>query len=107
MGWQDAFLAQRLEHEIGIDGVARVAEPPAGIAEPHLVDAVLDPEQPAIVGVTRRKPLDPVLRSRSAENVEFRMGGEHLVMHAADPMPSRANLAIRQRRQVRPQWPTK
>src|SRR5580704_616098 len=28
------------------------------------------------------------------------MGGEHLIMHAADPMPPRADFAVRHRRQV-------
>ena len=94
---QHALLAQRLEHEIRVDGVARVAEPPAGIAEAHALDAVLDLELPAIGGIARIEPLDAVLRLRPPHRLELGMAGQHLVVDAADPVPARADLAVRHR----------
>ena len=97
---QHAFLLQHAEHEIGVDGVARVAEAPAGIAEAHLLHAVLDPEPPGIGGIARMLPLDAVLVGRRVlDHLELRMRGQHLIMHAADPVPPRADLAIRHREQ--------
>ena len=92
--WQCALLAQRLEYEIGVDGVARIADPPAGVAEAHALDAVLDLEQPGVGGVAWKQPLDAVLRRRPPHRLKLGMAGQHLVVDAADPMLARADLAI-------------
>ena len=89
-----ALLAQRLEHEIGVDGVARVADPPAGIAEAHAIDAVLDLEPPRVGGIARKQPLDAVLRRRPLHRFKLGMAGEHLIMDAADPVLAGPDLAV-------------
>jgi hypothetical protein len=98
---QNSPLLHHLEHEIRVDGIARIAEPPARVAEPDLAHPVLDLEQPAVGGVAREQPLDTVIvRARTARDFQFRMPGQHLVMNPADPMPTRADLAVRHRVQV-------
>ena len=92
---QGALLAHRLEHEIGVDGVARVADAPADVAEADALDAVLDLEPPSIGGIARIEPLDAVLRRRPLHRFKLRMSGQDLVVDAADPMLARADLAIR------------
>ena len=90
-----ALLAQRLEHEVRVDGVAGVADAPAGIAEAHAFDAVLDLEQPAVAGVARKLALDAVLVGGGmAHGLKLGMAGQHLIVDAADPMPPRADLAV-------------
>ncbi len=100
MPGQHALLAQGLKDEIRIDGVAREAEPPARVAEPHPLDAVAHLELPAVRIVVRKLALDPVVGARMRENLELRVGGEHLVVDAADPVAARSDLAVRHRRQV-------
>src|SRR3977135_575718 len=86
---------------MGVEGVARISEPPAGIAETHVLDAVLDLEPPRIRGVAGKLALDAALvRGRTLHHVELRMSGEHLVMHPADPVPARADFAVGHREQI-------
>jgi hypothetical protein len=89
-----ALLAQRLEHEVGVDRVARVAEAPAGLAEPHAVDAVTHLEQPTVRGVARVQALDAAFRLRPPHGFELGVTGQHLIVHAADPVAARADLAV-------------
>ena len=56
----DAFLLQLAENGMRADRVFRVAEPPAGIAEPHLCDARLDAELELVVHAQRPPALDAV-----------------------------------------------
>src|SRR5262249_15986529 len=98
---QNALFAQGREHEIGIEGVARIAEPPAWIAEAHLRDAIFHPELPAVGGIARVEPLDTVLRPRTAHHLELGMTGQNLIMDAADPMLAWTDLAVWHRRQGR------
>src|SRR5262249_50860369 len=75
---------------------------PAGIAEAHLLHAGLHPEMPGVGGVARELALDAVLvRRRPLHHVELGMGGKDLVVQAADPVASRADLAIRHGEEVR------
>ena len=45
-----------------------------------------------------------LVRCRALNNFELRMGREHLIVHAADPVPPRPNLAVGHREQIPPQW---
>src|SRR5262249_41504214 len=54
-----------------------------------------------IRGVARELLLDAVLVGRRMlDHLELGMRREHLVVHAADPMPPRADLAVRHREQI-------
>src|SRR5262249_62191535 len=66
------------------------------IAEAHLLHAGLDPEAPGVARVARELPLHSVLVGRRAlHDLQLGMGGEHLVVHAADPVAARPDLAVR------------
>ena len=103
---QHAALLHRIEHEIGVDGVAREAEPPARVAEPHLLDAVLDLEPPGFGRIAGKLALDAVfVGRRMLDHFKLGMACEHLKMHAADPMPPRADLAVGHCEQISAQRP--
>src|SRR6185369_9317700 len=91
---QRALLPHRLEHEIGVDGIAGVADAPADVAETDALDAVLDLEPPRIRGIARMKPLDAILRRRPLHRFKLRMSRQDLIVDPADPMLARADLAI-------------
>jgi hypothetical protein len=95
---QDPFLTQGAEHEIRIDRVARIAQPRARIAEPHPLDAGLDPELPGIVATARQQLLDAIDRLRSPDGVEVEMAVENLIAEPVHPGAAFADFAIRHRR---------
>src|SRR5262245_32350928 len=102
---QHAPFLHNAEHEIRVDGVASEAEPPAGIAEAHALDAILHLELPGVGGVAWELPLDAVLVGRWPLNdLKLGMGGQHLIMHAADPVPPWSDLAVRHREQEFAEW---
>src|SRR6187397_2266879 len=94
MAGQHALFLQRPEHEVGIDGVAREAEPPTRIAEAHALDPVANFELPPVGIVVRVEALHAVVRARMRENVELRMTCEHLVVNAADPVAARPDFSV-------------
>src|SRR5262245_13957295 len=98
---QYAFFAHDIENEIRVNSVTRIAEPPARVAEPNALHAVLDLEPPGILDTARHLSFRAVLvRIRALHDFEFWMRCEDLVMHAADPVPSRSNLAVRHCKQI-------
>ena len=95
------FSFRVLEDEIRVDGIARITEPPAGIAEANLFHAVPDLEPPGIGGVARILALNAVVLGRRVlHDLKLRMRGEHLEVHAADPMAPRTDLAVRHGEQI-------
>src|SRR5262249_4373753 len=60
-----------------------------------------DLEHPGVAGIARELPLDAILVGcRALHDLKLGMGGQHLVVHAADPVPPRPDLAVRHREQV-------
>lgn len=101
MPGQDALLLQDAEHEIGVDRVAGIAKPPAGVAEPNLLHAVLDLEQPAIAGRAGEQALDAVLVwCWAADGVEVLVARQDLVVNTADPVAAWAHLPVRHGEEV-------
>jgi hypothetical protein len=93
--FERTLVAQRLEHEVRVDRIARIADAPARIAEPHALHTVPDLEQPAVAGIARELALDATLvGSGMAHRLKLGMAGQHLIVDAADPMPPRADLAV-------------
>src|SRR5712691_6028792 len=92
---QNAPLLHDAEHEIRVDRVARVAEAPARIAEPDLLDVLLHLEMPGVGRVARELLLDAVrVRGRPLHHLELGVCGQDLIVHAADPVPSRPDLSV-------------
>jgi hypothetical protein len=101
---QNPTFFHHREHEIRTDRVARETEPPSRIAEANLLHASLDLEPPGIGGIARMLTLDAVLvRRRPLHHFELGMGCEHLIVHAADPMPPRSHLTIRHGEKIAPE----
>src|SRR5581483_305663 len=82
------------EQRVGGDRVAGKAKPPAGIAEPHLLDATLDFERELVVTAARPPLLDTILRRRPLRGLELGMAVEHAKRHAIDPVAAGADLAV-------------
>jgi hypothetical protein len=101
MRWQHASFTHDSENEIRIDGIPRIAESPPRIAEAHPCNALLHPEPPSILYAPRNLPFDSVLvRRGSLNDLKFRMCGEYLIMHAADPMAPGAHFPVRHGEQI-------
>ena len=91
----DAFLLERAEDRVGVDRVARVAEPPTRIAEPHLLDAGLDPERELVVAAARLPPFDAVVVGRRPfDGFDLGMPVKDPVGQAVDPVTALADLAV-------------
>ena len=95
MGRDDAVFFQLAEHEIGINRVPRVTQAPSGIAEAHLIDAVLDAEAELIVDSLGPPLLDPVgIGRRPRQCLQFRMTVENPVGKPIDPIAPFADLSV-------------
>ena len=99
---QHALLLHRLEHEIGVDGVARDsrAASPGSPKRTCLTPSLTLNHQAsaALRGNCRSTPFS----SGAGRCTHFKLGmrGEHLIVHAADPVPARTDLAVRHREQI-------
>ena len=101
MRGQEATVLHHAKHEVGVEGIAGVTQPPTGITETDHLHAVLHLEPPGVAGVARELLFDAVLVGRrSLHHFEFGMSREHLVMDPADPVTTRTNFTVRHRKQI-------
>ena len=89
-----AVLLHVAEQRIGIDGIAREAEPPARITEAHVLHAGPYTKAEFIVAAARPPFFHAVLRRRILDRFDVGMTVEHPKRDAIDPVAPRAHLAV-------------
>src|SRR5690348_11183368 len=86
VAWNYAFLAQRLENEIGGEGVLGIAKAPSRLPEPDLLDAGFDPELPELFTHRRLPLLDALgIARRALHGLDIRVAVEDAIGQHVDP----------------------